>query len=147
MNFPGIPVFGKNPGLAYYTSSGDQDPYVVLKDEEDLAQELEEMEILPTDNMLVACKTEDDVSHLEVFLWEGEEDNLYVHHDIMLPSFPLCSEWLDFRVGKKTGIEGSGKVERARDMEIWDADGHFSQSIPPHPPPPLIRQLCGHWYI
>jgi periodic tryptophan protein 1 len=29
-------------------------------------------------------------------VWSEEDDNLYVHHDIMLASFPLCVEWLDF---------------------------------------------------
>lgn len=55
-----------------------------------------ELEILPTDNMLVTAKTEDDVSQLEIYVYDESEDNLYVHHDLMLPNFPLCLEWLDF---------------------------------------------------
>lgn len=53
--------------------------------------------MLSTDNLLVAAKTEDNVSHLEVFVYDEAQENLYVHHDIMLPAFPLCLEWLDFR--------------------------------------------------
>lgn len=55
-----------------------------------------ELEILPTDNLLVTAKTEDDVSQLEIYVYDESQDNLYVHHDLMLPNFPLCLEWLDF---------------------------------------------------
>ena len=55
-----------------------------------------------------------------------DEDNLYVHHDIMLPSFPLCLEWLDFRLGRKVGTEGSGNYIAVGtfdpEIEIWDLD-------------------------
>lgn len=46
--------------------------------------------------MIVTAKTEDEVSHLDVYIYNDDEENLYVHHDILLPSFPLCLEWLDF---------------------------------------------------
>jgi periodic tryptophan protein 1 len=75
---------------------------------------------------LVAAKTEDEVSQLEIYIYEEAEDNLYVHHDILLPSFPLCLEWLDFRLGRKAGIEGSGNYIAVGtfdpEIEIWDLD-------------------------
>ena len=46
--------------------------------------------------MLLAAKTEDDISHLEVYVYEGDEDNLFVHHEVLLPSMPLCVAWMDF---------------------------------------------------
>jgi periodic tryptophan protein 1 len=51
---------------------------------------------LPTDNLLVVAKTEDEISQLEVYIYDESSENLYVHHDLMLPNFPLCLEWLDF---------------------------------------------------
>jgi periodic tryptophan protein 1 len=39
---------------------------------------------------------DEDVAQLEIYLYEHEEENIYVHHDIMLPAAPLCLEWLDF---------------------------------------------------
>lgn len=65
-----------------------------FQNEED--QERDELEVLPSDNLLVVAKTEDEISQLEIFVYEESEENLYVHHDLMLPSFPLCLEWLDF---------------------------------------------------
>jgi periodic tryptophan protein 1 len=94
-------MFSNIRGLSYYENPSSEDPYVQLGGGED--EEDEEIMIEATDNLLLACKTEDDVSHLEVYVYEEEEDNLYVHHDIMLPSFPLCLEWIDFPMGKNLG--------------------------------------------
>ncbi|KAL5526494.1 PWP1 [Sanghuangporus sanghuang] len=86
--------FSNIKGLTYYKDN-DEDPYITLKeDEEEL--ERKELEVLPTDNMLVTAKTEDQVSLLEVYVYDESQENLFVHHDIMLPAFPLCLEWLDF---------------------------------------------------
>ncbi len=118
----GIPVFGSSKGLTYHQSN-NEDPYIVMKDpEEDDKELMEEMEILPTDNLLLACRTEDDISHLEVYVYEQEQDNLYVHHDIMLPSFPICVEWMNF--GKNETMNGNmvaiGTFEP--EIEIWNLD-------------------------
>src|SRR5882757_8017777 len=66
----------------------------VFKEEDD--DEREELEVLPTDNLLVVAKTEDEISQLEIYVYDESQENLYVHHDLMLPNFPLCLEWLDF---------------------------------------------------
>ncbi|KAI8919859.1 WD40-repeat-containing domain protein [Powellomyces hirtus] len=120
-----IPLFSKVQGLTYH-GSNEEDPYVSTRDEEDEDEELREMQVMPGDNLLLAAKTEDEVSHLEVYLYEGEEDNLYVHHDIMLPSYPLCLEWLDFRVGAKKDLATPGNYVAIGtfdpEVEIWDLD-------------------------
>lgn len=116
--------FGNVQSLAYHQPN-EADPYLVIpEDEED--EEREELQILPSDNLLLAGKVEDEVAHLEVYVYEDHADNLYVHHDIMLPGIPLCVEWLDIPVGK--GSEGRetgnfvavGTMEP--DIEIWDLD-------------------------
>lgn len=66
------------------------------------------------------------MAHLEVYVYEDEADNLYVHHDVMLPAIPLCLEWLDV-VGKDGGDTGSKANFVAvgtfdPDIEIWDLD-------------------------
>ncbi|CAE6439026.1 unnamed protein product [Rhizoctonia solani] len=87
-------VFSNIKGLTYYRSN-DEDPYITLKEDDEQAEQ-EELQVLPADNMIVTAKTEDEVSHLDVYIYNDDEENLYVHHDILLPSFPLCLEWLDF---------------------------------------------------
>ncbi|ORY42359.1 WD40 repeat-like protein [Rhizoclosmatium globosum] len=103
---------------------GAKDPYVTLDDSVDDAEELEEMMIAKSDNLILCAKTEDDISHVEIYLYEGEEDNLFVHHDIMLPSFPLSLEWLNYDVHNKGQGKGSFVAIGTFDpeIEIWDLD-------------------------
>ncbi|RDB25746.1 putative WD repeat-containing protein C17D11.16 [Hypsizygus marmoreus] len=86
-------LFSNIKGLTYYRDN-EEDPYITLKDEDD--DEREELEVLPTDNLIVIAKTEDEISQLEVYVYDESQENLYAHHDLMLPNFPLCLEWLDF---------------------------------------------------
>ncbi|KAF8734141.1 WD40 repeat-like protein, partial [Rhizoctonia solani] len=87
-------VFSNIKGLTYYRSN-DEDPYITLKEDDEEAERTE-LQVQSTDNMIVTAKTEDEVSHLDVYIYNDNDENLYVHHDILLPSFPLCLEWLDF---------------------------------------------------
>lgn len=85
------------------------------------------MEILPTDNLLVAAKTEDDISHLEIYIYDESQEHLYIHHDIMLPSFPLCLEWLDFSAaGLEPNLPSNGNYIAVGTMEpeieLWSLD-------------------------
>ncbi|KAL9581575.1 MAG: hypothetical protein Q9203_005834, partial [Teloschistes exilis] len=119
-------MFGNARSLAYHDSNA-QDPYITIPDDEDEDDEREELQVLSSDNMLVAAKVEDEVAHLEIYVYEDEEDNLYVHHDIMLPAIPLCVEWLDLPVGKglvDTNTKGNfvavGTMDP--DIELWDLD-------------------------
>lgn len=122
----GMGMFGNVKSLAYHDSNQD-DPYITMKEADDEDEEREELQILATDNLLLAAKVEDEVAHLEVYVYEDEADNLYVHHDIMLPAIPLCVEWLDIAVGKKS----EGGDNRANyvavgtfdpEIEVWDLD-------------------------
>lgn len=118
-------MFGNVRSLAYH-QPGEEDPYLVLPEAEDEDDEREELQIMPTDNLLIAAKVEDEVAHMEVYVYEDGADNLYVHHDIMLPAIPLCVEWLDIPVGQaaKDRTNGSfvavGTMEP--DIEVWDLD-------------------------
>jgi periodic tryptophan protein 1 len=120
-------MFGNIKSLVYHGKDED-DPYITLpanNEEED--EEREELQILGTDNMVLAARIEDEVAHLEVYVYEDEADNLYVHHDVMLPAIPLAVEWLDFPVGKKDApADGRGNFVAVGtmdpDIELWDLD-------------------------
>jgi periodic tryptophan protein 1 len=34
-------------------------------------------------------------------VWNEDEDNLFVHHDILLDTFPLCVEWIGYDPGSE----------------------------------------------
>ncbi|KAI1356797.1 WD40 repeat-like protein [Xylaria sp. FL0043] len=119
-------MFGNIKSLAYYESN-KEDPYITIPDEQDDEEDREELQILATDNLLLAAKVEDELAHLEVYVYEDEADNLYVHHDIMLPAIPLCVEWLDVPVSKP-GVEKDATANFVAigtmdpDIEVWDLD-------------------------
>ncbi|KAI5286534.1 hypothetical protein KEM52_001962 [Ascosphaera acerosa] len=125
-------MFGNVRSLAYH-APGEKDPYLTLPDgrNESDDEEREEMQILGTDNLLLAGKLEDEVAHLEVYVYEDDADNLYVHHDIMLPAIPLCLEWLDHPIHAYGQQDQSGERPFGNyvaigtmepDIEIWDLD-------------------------
>ncbi|KAG6404277.1 hypothetical protein SASPL_136523 [Salvia splendens] len=117
-----------------YYASNKMDPY--LKDGDEDSEEEEDMTIKPEDGIIVCARNEDDVSHLEacgfffisrhvVWILEDPSDvnsNMYVHHDVVIPAFPLCTAWLDCPIkgGEKGNFIAVGSMEPA--IEIWDLD-------------------------
>lgn len=95
------------------------------EEEREEPEDKEDIEITGSDSLLVTCRTEDEVSYLEVNLYEEDEDNLYVHHDLMLPTFPLCLEWIGCGM-KKDGGEVVGNYCAVGtfdpEIEIWNLD-------------------------
>jgi periodic tryptophan protein 1 len=76
--------------------------------------------------LLVVALTEDEFSHLEVQLL-SDDGNMFVHHDIQLPEFPLCLAWLDcppFQTQGEQQAVGNyiavGSFNPA--IEIWNLD-------------------------
>ncbi|XP_068643116.1 uncharacterized WD repeat-containing protein C17D11.16-like [Aristolochia californica] len=120
----GVELFGAGLGDTYYPSN-DVDPYLKDKDDDD-DEEIEDLTIKPTDAVLVCARNEDDVSHLEIYILEEESEdgnfNLYVHHDVILPAFPLCTAWLDCNLkgGDRGNFIAVGSMEPT--IEIWDLD-------------------------
>jgi periodic tryptophan protein 1 len=139
-------------GLTYYRNNED-DPYITLKDvsstisrppifthfvavrqDDEGDDEREELEVLPTDNLVVVAKTQDEISQLEVYVYDESQDNLYAHHDLMLPNFPLCLEWLDFPLVGSTSTTTSSASPKKEfgnhiavgtmdpEIEIWSLD-------------------------
>ncbi len=59
------------------------------EDEED-EEDMDDIRLYDGDALVVVAKIEDDFASLEINIFDAESSNLYVHHDIPLPSFPLC---------------------------------------------------------
>ncbi|XP_065851279.1 uncharacterized protein [Euphorbia lathyris] len=122
----GIQLFSKGLGDLYYASN-DADPYLKDKDDDDDddSEELEDLTIKPKDAVIVCARNEDELSHLEVWIFEESVDgnsNKYVHHDIVLSAFPLCTAWLDcpLKGGETGNFIAVGSMEPS--IEIWDLD-------------------------
>jgi len=123
-------IFGAGrPGDMAFRSN-EEDPYMKHNTwENDRDSDEEDFDVKDTDLVLLAARNEDDVSHLEAWIFEeegeeGEFGNLYVHHDIMLPSFPLAVCWTDWRP-RSSGTEKGNLVAVSTfepAIEVWDLD-------------------------
>ncbi|KAG5514455.1 hypothetical protein RHGRI_035759 [Rhododendron griersonianum] len=114
----GIDIFGAGIGGTYYPSN-DMDPYLQGQADYD-SEELEDVIIKAEDAVLICARNED-----EVWIYEdpaGGDSNMYVHHDIIIPAFPLCLAWLDCPIkgGEKGNFIAVGSMEPS--IEIWDLD-------------------------
>jgi periodic tryptophan protein 1 len=115
---------GGNPGMAFYADPSD-DPYLSKDGQSDSEDEIEYRE---TDLLIAAARNEEDISHLEIWVYEeGNEQspdgNIYIHHSLLLPAFPLCLAWGPCDPGSGT-IGGNfmavGSFEPG--IEIWNLD-------------------------
>ncbi|CAM6101033.1 unnamed protein product [Calypogeia fissa] len=123
----GLQLFGNGGlGAAYYATNED-DPYLISKEDDD-EEEIEDMTIKQSDLLLLTARTEDDVSHLEVWVYEDPEtnveggSNMYVHHDIMLSAFPLALAWLDCGPADREKGNFVAVSTMHPEIEIWDLD-------------------------
>jgi len=96
--------------------------------EEEDEEDQEDLDIKPTDKMVVVAQTDEEFSVLEVYVYDEEEGSLYVHHDISLPAFPLSLAWL----GCGANIFGDRVTTDSKnymavgtfkpEIEIWNLD-------------------------
>ena len=93
----------------------------------DSEEEKEDYTIRKTDSIIVAATAESDHSNLEVYIYEHEKSNLYVHHEIILGSYPLCIEWLPKWQDKKANLMIVGTF--LPEIEIWNLDSENCEPI------------------
>uniref|UniRef100_A0A182JIM5 Uncharacterized protein n=1 Tax=Anopheles atroparvus TaxID=41427 RepID=A0A182JIM5_ANOAO len=96
------------------------DPAENIRDEDD--SDAEDEIIKPTDNLLLVGHVQNDSASMEVYIHNEEEGSLYVHHDFLLPSPPLCIEWLSFDPGndKPGNLCAIGCMDPI--ITLWDLD-------------------------
>lgn len=87
---------------------------------EDSEEDKEDYTIRKSDALIVAAMAETDHSSLEVYIYDHKTSDLYVHHEIILSSYPLCLEWLPTWKGAKSNFIIVGTF--LPQIEIWDLD-------------------------
>ncbi len=115
-------------GLAMFNSN-EEDPYITLPDAEDDSGADDDNMILPTDDIILTCHSQEDGHTLEVYVYDQNQGSLFVHHDLMLNAFPLCVTWLS--CARKDGSTGSFAAIGTMDpeIEVWDLDCIDRQAV------------------
>uniref|UniRef100_A0A1J3I0A8 Putative WD repeat-containing protein C17D11.16 n=1 Tax=Noccaea caerulescens TaxID=107243 RepID=A0A1J3I0A8_NOCCA len=122
----GIELFSSGLGDLYYPSN-EMDPYLkdAADDDDEDDEDIDDTTIKPTDLVIICARNEDEVSHLEVYVYEESNGapNMYVHHHIIIPEFPLCTAWMDcpLKGGEKGNFVAIGSKDTPT-IEIWDLD-------------------------
>ncbi len=117
-----IPGGLRGEALMYYRSN-QNDPHLTAPDDLPDDSEIDDFAIAPTDLLLLGARSDENLSNLEVYVYEEAQDNLYAHHDIPLPVFPLCLAWLDYN--RETPQQRGNFVAIgtfAPYIEVWDLD-------------------------
>lgn len=112
--------FQQGIGNLVYYADNDEDPYLSKDDPEDSDEE--DSEIQATDNLLAVGCSQKDSCLLEFYVYDEPGNCLFVHHDIILPSFPLAVEWLDFDPSDDKPGNFVAVGSMAPTIDIWDVD-------------------------
>lgn len=106
-----------------YHSSNEEDPYLrqqggnVVDDD---AEEEEEFVIKPTDNLIVAGHVSKDESSIEVYVYDNEQHDFYLHHDIIQSDYPCCVRWIGHARNQARNLAAAGYMNP--DIFLWDLD-------------------------
>lgn len=94
-----------------------------IADNEDDSDAEDEI-IKPSDNLVLVGRVEADCSSLEVFVYNDDENSLYVHHDFVLPFHLLCVEPFSYDPGssQEGNLCAIGGMEPI--IHIYDLDIH-----------------------
>lgn len=90
---------------------------------DDISDEDEEDYTIHKDDNLILCTSTEDggFSTLEVYIFNSPDNNLYVHHDIVLSAYPLCVEWLpSYQNNNRANFAIVGTF--LPEIEIWNLD-------------------------
>jgi len=88
---------------------------------EDSDAEPDEFTVKPGDNLILTGHVDDDVCMLEVFVFNNDKAELFLLHDIFLPSQPMSIEWLDYNTKDAENPYNLAAVGyMTPEIHIWD---------------------------
>lgn len=119
-------IGGKLPD---YVLDPSIDPNISVKEDEFEEDFEEDMILQPDDCMMVVGHSDEDQSTLEFHIYNEDDGSFFLHHDIILPAYPLSVAWLDcapLPVDSSIGGHPSGSYVAVGtfhpEIEIWSTD-------------------------
>lgn len=105
-----------------YHSSNTEDPYLAstASTNRDDDEDEEELIIKPTDNLIVAGHISKDESSIEVYVYDNEQKDFFLHHDIIQSDYPCCIKWIGHARNQRKNIAAVGYMNP--DIYLWDLD-------------------------
>lgn len=109
-------------GTMTYHASNEEDPYLRGSGNHNIddAEEEEELIIKPTDNLIVAGHVNREESSIEVYVYDSETNEFYLHHDIIQSDYPCCVRWIGHARGKARNLAAAGYM--SPEICLWDLD-------------------------
>jgi len=109
----------------YYTkdSNAEGDEYPAEFDDID-EEEQDDFTIHKTDALIACATAQDDISNIEIYIYDEINQSLFVHHDLLLGTYPICMEWLPINL-KNTGNTSANYVivgSFLPEIEFWNLD-------------------------
>ena len=86
----------------------------------DSSEEKDDYTIRKSDSLIIAATAEEDYNNLEIYIYDHNTSDLYVHHEVILGAMPLCLQWLNSWQGQKTNHIICGTF--LPEIEIWNLD-------------------------
>jgi len=109
-----------------------EDDEYMDEDEDDDEEDAEENAIRATDSCILVGNTSEEQSIVEVYVFDEKSSNLYVHHEIPIPSMPLALAWIPTHPrGGQPSSDGSVYPAKGSfaavgtflpGIEIWNCD-------------------------
>lgn len=129
---------GADPNFGNCFSVTDEDRALAFNDpdlspeQQDSDSEGSDHEVQASDKLFLSLACEDDACVAEVYVYDDENQAMFVHHELLLNAYPLCADYLSLPgAGSSSSAAGGGARHCAavggfdHSIDIWnlgDAD-------------------------
>lgn len=90
--------------------------------DDDDEEQRDQFQLVNTDRMLV-CARSAELGFIDCLVYNGQTDDFFFHHNMLITSIPLCTIYLDFSpLGNGASGNYCAVSTCSTEIEIWDLD-------------------------
>lgn len=99
---------------------GAHAPENIVDDDDE--EQRDQFQLVNSDNMLI-CARSAELGFIDCLVYNGQTDDFFFHHNILITSIPLCTVYLDFSpLGNGASGNYCAVSTCSTEIEIWDLD-------------------------